>query len=82
MDNNSKTWKKTIDERGMSTDNQYLLNKSTESEICKYYLINAIPRFIIIDADARLVTAKASRPSDNSIKEELVSLLKVKTLDD
>jgi len=75
VDNNSLEWKKTIDKMGMSTDNQYLLSKSLQSDICSYYSIKGIPRFFIIDKNSRLVNASAPRASDSAIKEKLISLI-------
>jgi len=47
------------------------------SSITKDYLINSIPRFLIIGRDGKIVDNNAKRPSDNDIKNYLDALLTV-----
>lgn len=49
-------------------------SEAWNSEICKKYCINGIPRFILIDKEGKLINAKAPRPSGN-IREILEKLV-------
>lgn len=46
-----------------------------ESEVTKEYKITGIPRFLLIDAEGKIVSANAPRPSDESLKPMLDNLL-------
>lgn len=43
---------------------QYIIENSGESPLCTVYRIEGIPRFLIFDAEGRVVSTNTSRPSD------------------
>jgi hypothetical protein len=42
----------------------------------KYFAVNSIPRFILIDPDGNVLDSDAKRPSDESLQVQLDGLLK------
>lgn len=54
---------------------QVLADKDFSSDFVKKFNINAIPRFILIAPDGKIVSANALRPSDPKLKEMLEKLL-------
>ncbi len=54
---------------------QLLADKAFESDFIQKFNINAIPRFIIIAPDGRIVSANAARPSDPKLVEMLQELI-------
>ena len=46
------------------------------SQITKDYAINSIPRFMIFDANGKVVSLDAPRPSSNKIRDVLNKLIK------
>lgn len=48
---------------------QLFADKNFESDFIKNYMIQGIPRFILIDPQGNIVTANAPRPSDKKLKE-------------
>ncbi len=55
--------------------NQVFADNAWESEFIKAYLINSIPRFILVDKESNIVSADAPRPSDPAIRKMLEKLL-------
>lgn len=54
---------------------QLFAEKDFESDFAKKYRITAIPRFIIIDAEGKIVSADAPRPSSGKLPELIEQLL-------
>lgn len=46
------------------------------SEFIKYFAVNSIPRFILIDPDGNVLDSDAKRPSDDKLQVQLDGLLK------
>lgn len=76
LDNEYSRWKSFVEKSNLEIDNQYLIKKSFQSELCEFYSINSIPRFFIIDPKLRLVTSKAQRPSNIDLKKYLILEMK------
>ncbi|MDR2147309.1 MAG: TlpA family protein disulfide reductase [Tannerella sp.] len=63
-----KAWKKAVGELEI-TANQYMLLDSQKSLIYDYLKIHEIPRYIILDADHKIINGKAPRPVPASFNE-------------
>lgn len=67
-------WKDFIAQNGLGGI-QLMADAAWKSQIVSDYLIQGIPRFILIDKEGKLVSADASRPSDPQTKQKIQSLL-------
>lgn len=66
-------WKLMIKEKELGGV-QLLADKNFDSEFIKDYVIKGIPKFILLDPEAKIVTSNAPRPSDEKLKELFDSL--------
>lgn len=75
IDNNKdrEKWSNLVNEKELSGI-QLLADKEWDSKFIKEYNIQAIPRFILIDANGNIVNINAPRPSDPNLIELLNSL--------
>lgn len=68
-------WKKMINDKAMSGV-QLITGNGWDSPFIKQYMISSIPRFLLIDAEGKIVSSNAPRPSSGSvIRKELDNLL-------
>lgn len=67
-------WEKYVNENKLGGI-QVIADKDFESDFIKKYNIAAIPRFILIDPEGRIVSGNALRPSDPGLRELLDKLL-------
>ncbi len=72
VDEDREAWAKMVTEKNMG--GAQLHAGSWDNEICKFFKINGIPRFILIDTEGNIVNSNAARPSDENITEELNKL--------
>ncbi|MBW8050974.1 MAG: AhpC/TSA family protein [Cytophagales bacterium] len=70
VDNTKEPWEKMVKEKEMKGVQLFALGWSA---ITKDYMINSIPRFLLIDNDGKIIDANAPRPS-GKIKEILENL--------
>ena len=71
-DNDQSAWKKAAEKYGLSNyENSFLNLNHGNSEFIKALQIQSIPRYLIYDANGRLVEKNAPGPKDPSIKEML-----------
>ncbi len=68
-------WLKMIEDKNLA-GNQVIADNAWQSEFVKAYLIDGIPRFILLDPENKIVSADAPRPSDPTIIKMLNELLK------
>ncbi len=68
-DNTREPWEKMVTEKNMQGYNWYAEN-AWESEISKHFNIRAIPRFLLLDRERRVIDPAADRPSGR-IRETL-----------
>lgn len=68
-----ETWKKMVAAEQLGGVQLYADN-NFESQFILDYGINAIPRFILIDAEGNIVDADAARPSDPKLKDKFTEL--------
>jgi thiol-disulfide isomerase/thioredoxin len=68
-------WKKFVADKGLGGI-QLFADNEWESEFVKAYMIQGIPRFILIDPDGKIVSADAHRPSNPELEKQLDVLVK------
>ena len=67
-------WKKFVTDQALGGIQLYA-DKSWNSDFIKFFEINSIPRFILIDATGKVVDSNAARPSNPKLQEQLDKLL-------
>lgn len=72
-DSNKSAWEKRIQKGDMKGIQLYL---GTKSDFMQKYLINGIPRFILLDREGKIIKADAPRPSEPNITKLFDELLK------
>ncbi len=75
VDKDHEKWKKFVTEKQLGGI-QLFADKNWTSDFIKAYGINAIPRFILIGPDGKVIKADAARPSSASLTELLDGLVK------
>ncbi len=68
VDTEKETWHNYVREKEL-TGIQILSQGGSKAEIMDLYMIQGIPRFIMVDADGKIVNADASRPSYDKTKK-------------
>lgn len=74
VDKNREAWAKYINKKE-ETKNSFILANAFDSEFAKSYLINGIPRFILLDKNLNIINANAMRPSNVEIENVLNTAL-------
>lgn len=74
QDDDRKAWEKKID-KDQPTWPNYIFDKNSGSKFLEDMSINSIPRFVIVGADGRILSADAVRPSDKDIATVLDAAL-------
>lgn len=74
IDDNRQDWESKLKEVGSSWP-QYLATEAGQASISGKYFVSGIPRFLLIDADGKIASVNAPRPSSSDLLEELLSLL-------
>jgi thiol-disulfide isomerase/thioredoxin len=73
IDDDKERWHKYVKEKALTGVQILSLPQigriSSSAEIMELYMIQGIPRFIMIDPDGNLIDADASRPSDEKTKK-------------
>ena len=72
-DSNKSAWEKRIQKGDMKGIQLHL---GTNSDFMQKYIINGIPRFILLDREGKIVKADAPRPSDPQTTKLFDELLK------
>lgn len=67
-------WKDYVSEKQLG-GLQVISDKAFDTDFVQLYNINAIPRFILLDPEGKIVSPNANRPSDPKLREELLGLL-------
>ena len=75
IDASEEGWKKAITDMGMEGV-QVISPGNWNSEVCKYYQIGSIPRYMIMDKSGKIVDFNAKRPNDPALGDQLKSLNK------
>ncbi|RYC70066.1 TlpA family protein disulfide reductase [Spirosoma sordidisoli] len=74
MDNDPQAWANAVKQVGLEKTASYLLTHSFQSALAKQYQLKAIPRYLLFDRNGKLISAKAKRPSDKSLRVQLQDL--------
>jgi len=74
IDDNRDDWTGKLAEVGSAWP-QYLATEAGQDAISNQYFVSGIPRFLLIDADGKIATVNAPRPSSPTILEQLKELL-------
>lgn len=75
-DENAADWDKANKKVGLPDSMSFLLPNPAENPLKKRFKINAIPRYMLIDKNGKVIDRNAPRPSDKEIREVLDGLLK------
>jgi thiol-disulfide isomerase/thioredoxin len=75
-DQNPAAWEKASKQIGISDMDSYLIPNPEKSELIRQFKINAIPRYMIIGKDGKVINANAPRPSDPKLRVMFDELLK------
>lgn len=67
IDSNKKFWENLLNKAG-SDWKQFIVENGKESDFCKKYMIDGIPRFILIDKEGKIISVSAPRPSSPEIE--------------
>jgi thiol-disulfide isomerase/thioredoxin len=74
IDENPEAWRRFITQKELK-GLQLLADKGWSSQICLDYQISALPRFLLIDPEGRLIDADAPLPSSGKVQGLLAELL-------
>ena len=74
IDDERDDWTGKLDQLG-STWPQYLATAAGQDCISNQYFVTGIPRFMLFDANGKIASVNAPRPSDPDILEQLKDLL-------
>ncbi len=75
MDEDPQAWSNAVQQVGLGKMSSYLLTHSFQSALAKQYQLKAIPRYLLFDQQGKLISAKAKRPSDKSLRADLQRLV-------
>jgi len=67
-DANTSDWQKASKEEALGNGDSFLLLNADQASFIKHYKINAIPRYILIGKDGKILSDDAPRPSDPKLK--------------
>ena len=70
QDDNRKAWEKKVDRDNLQWPN-FIFDVKTGREFLDAMDINAIPRFIIVGRDGKIISVDAARPSNRNIEKIL-----------
>ena len=73
IDADQNAWKKGIQDNAIEGVN-LISPGNWGSKVCKYFQINSIPRYMIMDKKGDIVDYNAKRPSDSGIMDDLLKL--------
>lgn len=74
IDDNEATWKKAIEQNSLQGING-ISKGGWSSEVCKFFNISSIPRYMILNKSGKVVEQDAKRPSDETLKDDLLKLM-------
>jgi len=66
-DDHIADWLKAAKEEGMTLQNDFLLLNAKQADILTKYKINAIPRYLLLGKDGKILFDDAPRPSDQDL---------------
>ena len=75
IDKTEEIWKNAIKQVGLEEMKNGLVPGDWSSEIVKYFQINSIPRYMLIDKKGNIVDINAKRPSDEAVYDDIIKLI-------
>ncbi len=76
IDSKEDAWKKAVEQMQLEQQGKMgIVPGDWGSEICKYFQINSIPRYMIMNKKGEIVDFNAKRPSDEQIFNDLIKIL-------
>lgn len=75
IDKTEEIWKNAIEQNGLGEMKNGLVPGDWGSEIVKYFQINSIPRYMLIDKKGNIVDLNAKRPSVEGTYDDILHLL-------
>ncbi len=75
IDKTEEIWKNAIEQNGLGEMKNGLVPGDWNSEIIRYFGINSIPRYMLIDKKGTIVDQNAKRPGAEGIYEDILHLL-------
>ncbi|PLK46127.1 hypothetical protein C0V77_01915 [Emticicia sp. TH156] len=76
IDESHDAWRKANTQLNLGNQGNLLLTNAEQSEIIRKFDISAIPRYMIMDKQGKIINTDAPRPSDPKIREIFDELLK------
>lgn len=73
IDGDTAAWKKGIHDMEME-GTQFISPGNWSSKACRYFQINSIPRYMIMNRKGEIVDVNAKRPADPAVLQELIKL--------
>jgi thiol-disulfide isomerase/thioredoxin len=64
IDDGKEPWEKMVKAKNMD-GLQWFTENAWKSEIAQHFMVNAIPRFLLLDKDGKVIDPSADRPSGN-----------------
>lgn len=68
IDKEKDSWIKMVNEKEIGGFNWFAENE-TDSEFAQHFMVKAVPKFILLDSDKKIINADAERPSGKIRKE-------------
>ena len=79
LDDNYQKWNKESERLEINNiENSFKILNPENSKFIKEHKLNAIPRYMIIDKEGKIINSNAPRPSDPKISKVFDELLKSK----
>lgn len=76
IDDNEQAWKDALQKLELSNGSHGWSPGGWNSKIAQFFQISSIPRYMLIDSQGNIVDPNAKRPSDESILDEILKLVK------
>ena len=64
IDDTREPWEKMVKNKKMD-GLQWFAANAWQSELAKFFMVNAIPRFLLLDKEGKIIDPSAERPSGN-----------------
>ncbi|MBR1871581.1 MAG: TlpA family protein disulfide reductase [Bacteroidales bacterium] len=75
LDEDKEAWKKQLEDEKPAWA-QYILTEKGQEDVAQRYKISAIPRFVMLDKDGRIIALNADRPSSAGVTELIENTIK------
>jgi thiol-disulfide isomerase/thioredoxin len=75
LDDNVEAWRRMLVKENDWLGTHIILDQRESDSLSRNYNVIAIPKYLLIDQNGKIVSADASRPSSKSISEEISSVL-------